>query len=147
MVLPGLAIPVIAFIFFNAWTWMCYVNTMPYNTRSTMAMAFDRMLWSKMADVNERFHMPLFNLNVWTIVLVILCLIYYFYPSSSSWFLLATIEASFMFICHLSVWRDLPVQGQYQSDLRGEPSLEIQVRRNASHNHPRGLLSDRMVVH
>jgi basic amino acid/polyamine antiporter, APA family len=67
MALGGAVLPIVALIYFNSWTWMNYPNIIPYNTRVSMAMAFDRMLPSKMADVNEKYHIPLFNINIWTL--------------------------------------------------------------------------------
>ena len=67
---------------------MNYPNIIPYNTRVSMAMAFDRMLPEKMAAVNERVHIPLFNLNVWTLACLGLVFLSYFLPTFSQLFLI-----------------------------------------------------------
>ncbi|MGO9645931.1 MAG: amino acid permease [Candidatus Bathyarchaeia archaeon] len=84
----GLILPLIALLYFNSWTWMNYPNVIPYNTRISMAMAFDRMLPEKMAAVNERFHIPLFNVNVWCLATLGLIFLAYYLPTFSELFLL-----------------------------------------------------------
>ena len=77
---------------------MNYVNIIPYNTRVSMAMAFDRMLPEKMAAVNERVHIPLFNLNVWTLACLGLVFLAYLVPSSSQLFLINSLCLSTVII-------------------------------------------------
>ena len=88
MTFGGLILPLIALLYFNSWTWMNYPNIIPYNTRVSMAMAFDRMLPEKMAAVNERVHIPLFNLNVWTLACLALVFLSYFLPTFGQLFLI-----------------------------------------------------------
>lgn len=113
--LPGLGIAVLAFVFFNSWTWMNYLNEIPYNARVSMAMAFDRMLPSKMAEVDERLHIPLFNITLWCAVLAGLCIFYYFVPSSSQLFLLTSLLSSILFICTMLSGAFFPFQRKMKS--------------------------------
>jgi amino acid transporter len=104
----GLIIPLIALLYFNSWTWMNYPNVIPYNTRVSMAMAFDRMLPEKMAAVNERFHIPLFNINVWSIATLGLVFLSYFLPTFSQLFLIDTMCLSVVIILSCAAGAALP---------------------------------------
>lgn len=96
VVLGGIAMPLTVLLFINSWTWMNYPNVVPYNTRISMAMAFDRMLPEKMAEVNERWHIPLFNTNVWCLVTLGLVFLAYFLTTFGQLFLVASFCLSFV---------------------------------------------------
>jgi amino acid transporter len=104
----GLILPLIALLYFNSWTWMNYPNVLPYNTRVSMAMAFDRMFPEKMAAVNERFHIPLFNINVWSIATLGLVFLSYLLPTFSQLFLIDSLCLSTVIILSCAAGAALP---------------------------------------
>jgi amino acid transporter len=108
MALGGLILPIIALLYFNSWTWMNYPNILPYNSRVTMAMSFDRMLPERMAAINDKYHIPLFNINVWSIVSLGLVLLAFLVPTSSQLFLINSLCLSLVIMLSCAAGAFMP---------------------------------------
>jgi amino acid transporter len=104
----SIILPIIALIYFNSWTWMNYPNILPYNSRVSMAMAFDRMLPASMAKVNDRWHIPLFNINIWTLVCLGLVFFAWIYSKFGQLFLMSSFCLSFVIILSCAAGAVLP---------------------------------------